>query len=458
MLLIRPAEAPDVPVILRLIRALAEYERAPDAVTATEADLLRDGFGDRQHFHVVLAEWDGAAVGFAFYFFNYSTWEGRPGLYLEDLFVEPAFRGWGIGKALLVHLARIAVEKGCGRYQWQVLDWNEPAIRFYESMGGQILREWSTVRVKGEDLERLAGAEVDGAPAGCALSRPLTVVYDGDCGVCTRLAHVLQRLDTRGTFEVLTSQAPGVHARFPSIPPDAYRESLQLVEDGRAPAGSGGGRADPRPAAAGPLDHLGFFFAFRATVGRALLPLVRAEPLPAGLRRPLPVPTARRERVAFLVGAPHRHAARSPPPVDGRPRGDAPAQPAHHQLCRPFLDLPRLRLVESVTSVWTPAGARPPEKADDALHDAPPVQVLQKLADDGHQRGVHDVRAPGVDARSRSAPARRARGSRRSAGRPAGDPPGSRRRCGRGVTSSTRMAIVPRMGRSPRRSAPSSGS
>ncbi len=100
----------------------------------------------------MLAEWDGAAVGFAFYFFNYSTWQGRPGLYLEDLFVVPEFRGWGIGKALLVHLARIAVEKGCGRYQWQVLDWNEPSIRFYEAMGGRVLREWLPVRVKGEAL------------------------------------------------------------------------------------------------------------------------------------------------------------------------------------------------------------------------------------------------------------------------------------------------------------------
>ena len=164
MFRIRDAEASDVPVILRLIRGLAEYERAPDAVTATEADLLRDGFGERPLFHVVLAEWDGAAAGFAFFFFNYSTWEGRPALYLEDLFVEPAFRGWGIGKALLVHLARIAVEKGCGRYQWQVLDWNEPSIRFYEAMGGQVLREWLTVRVKGEDLQRLAATEVSVRP------------------------------------------------------------------------------------------------------------------------------------------------------------------------------------------------------------------------------------------------------------------------------------------------------
>ena len=160
MLAIRPAEAADVPVILRLIRGLAEYERAPDAVTATEADLLRDGFGPRPLFHVGLAEWDGAPIAFAFYFFNYSTWQGKPGLYLEDLFVDPAFRGRGVGKALLVHLARIAVTQGCGRYQWQVLDWNEPAIRFYESMGARVLKEWLTVRVEGEDLARMAASDV----------------------------------------------------------------------------------------------------------------------------------------------------------------------------------------------------------------------------------------------------------------------------------------------------------
>jgi GNAT superfamily N-acetyltransferase len=166
MLRIRDAAASDVPAILRLIRGLAEYERAPGAVTATEADLLRDGFGARPLFHVALAEWDGAAVGFAFYFFNYSTWQGRPGLYLEDLFVEPSSRGRGIGKALLVHLARIAVTRGCGRYQWQVLDWNEPAIRFYESMGAGVLREWLTVRVEGDGLARLAASEVTVRPPG----------------------------------------------------------------------------------------------------------------------------------------------------------------------------------------------------------------------------------------------------------------------------------------------------
>jgi GNAT superfamily N-acetyltransferase len=166
MLRVREATASDVPVILDLIRGLAEYERAPDAVTATEADLLRDGFGERPLFQVVLAEWNGAPAGFAFYFFSYSTWEGRPALYLEDLFVKPEFRGCGIGKTLLVHLARIAVEKGCGRYQWQVLDWNEPAIEFYEAMGAQVLREWLTVRVKGEGLERLAAASVSVRPPG----------------------------------------------------------------------------------------------------------------------------------------------------------------------------------------------------------------------------------------------------------------------------------------------------
>jgi GNAT superfamily N-acetyltransferase len=163
MLHIRPAEAADVRVILRLIRSLAEYEREPQAVTATEEDLLRDGFGARPLFHVVLAEWSGEPVGFAFYFFNYSTWQGKPGLYLEDLFVEPKFRGYGIGKALLVHLAQIAVTRGCGRF---VLDWNEPAIRFYEKMGASVLREWLTVRIAGDALARLAATEVEARAPG----------------------------------------------------------------------------------------------------------------------------------------------------------------------------------------------------------------------------------------------------------------------------------------------------
>jgi len=160
MLRIRRAGPADVPEILALISELAAYEKAPDEATATAADLLRDGFGAAPRFFVELAEWDGAVAGFAFWFFNYSTWQGRPGLYLEDLFVRPVHRGRGIGKALLVHLARIAVTRNCGRYQWQVLDWNTPAIEFYESMGARVMREWLTVRVNGEDLARLAATEV----------------------------------------------------------------------------------------------------------------------------------------------------------------------------------------------------------------------------------------------------------------------------------------------------------
>ncbi|HYE25458.1 MAG TPA: GNAT family N-acetyltransferase [Clostridia bacterium] len=156
MLTIRAATAQDVPLILDFIRALALYERDPDAVVATEESLLRDGFGPEPKYRCVLADWNGEPAGFAFFFYNYSTWQGRPGLYLEDLFVKPEFRGKGIGKALLLHLARIAVDEGCGRYQWQVLDWNTPALDFYKSLGAKIMTEWLTMRVEGEALERLA--------------------------------------------------------------------------------------------------------------------------------------------------------------------------------------------------------------------------------------------------------------------------------------------------------------
>jgi len=156
MLTIRPATAADVPLILAFIRELAAYEREPDAVAATEADLLRDGFGPRPEFRVLLAEWEGRPAGMAFFFHNYSTWQGRPGLYLEDLFVRPAFRGKGIGKALLVHLAQIARQENCGRLVWQVLSWNTPAIEFYKSLGAEALDEWRTMRVTGEALDRLA--------------------------------------------------------------------------------------------------------------------------------------------------------------------------------------------------------------------------------------------------------------------------------------------------------------
>jgi len=153
---IRRAVAGDVPQILTFVRELADYEKVPHEVKATEADLLRDGFSGAPRFFVEIAEWEGAPAGFALWFFNYSTWEGRPGLYLEDLFVRPAFRGRGIGKALLVHLARCAVAEECGRFQWQVLDWNLPAIGFYETLGARALKEWVTMRVSEPDIARLA--------------------------------------------------------------------------------------------------------------------------------------------------------------------------------------------------------------------------------------------------------------------------------------------------------------
>ena len=159
--LIREATPADVPQILDFIRALAAYEREPDAVKATEDDLLRDGFGPNPIFFCLMAEEDGAPAGFAFYFFSYSTWLGRPGLYLEDLFVYPEFRGLGIGKSLLQRVAAIAVEKGCPRLQWEVLDWNTPAIEFYTAMGAEFMDTWRNVRVSGEALHRLAGAKAE---------------------------------------------------------------------------------------------------------------------------------------------------------------------------------------------------------------------------------------------------------------------------------------------------------
>jgi GNAT superfamily N-acetyltransferase len=158
---IRTASAADIPQILAFIRALATYEREPDAVTATEADLLRDGFGPNPYYFCLIADFDCRPAGFAFYFFNYSTWMGRPGLYLEDIFVQPEFRGRGIGKALLEKVAAIAVEKNCPRLQWEVLDWNTPAIEFYRAMGAEFLDAWRNVRVSGEALKRLAGVEVN---------------------------------------------------------------------------------------------------------------------------------------------------------------------------------------------------------------------------------------------------------------------------------------------------------
>jgi GNAT superfamily N-acetyltransferase len=161
MLTIRPATRDDVPTILTLVRELATFERAPDAVVATEEDFLRHGFGERASFRTLLAEWDGVVVGFALYFFGFSTWVGAPFLHLEDLFVQPAHRKRGLGLALMQALAREAQAAGCKRFVWNVLDWNAPAIRFYESLGATVLREWLAVRVEGVALERLAVAGDD---------------------------------------------------------------------------------------------------------------------------------------------------------------------------------------------------------------------------------------------------------------------------------------------------------
>jgi len=160
MLNIRCAIRSDAALILELIGGLAEYERAPDAVIATEADIIRDGFSDNTRFRCVIAEWDGVPAGFAFYFFNYSTWLGKAGLYLEDLFVKPELRGKGIGSALLAHLAQIAVRENCYGMRWQVLDWNQPAIDFYEKLGARVMREWLDVRISGENLRALAATRV----------------------------------------------------------------------------------------------------------------------------------------------------------------------------------------------------------------------------------------------------------------------------------------------------------
>lgn len=153
---VRAATPADVSVLLSLIRALAAYEKLAHEVVATEADLHRDLFGARPYAEALIAECDGAAAGFALYFHNYSTFLGKPGLYLEDLFVQPAERGKGIGKRLLAELAKIGIARGCGRFEWTVLDWNEPAIQFYQSLGAELKREWIINRVSGSALSALA--------------------------------------------------------------------------------------------------------------------------------------------------------------------------------------------------------------------------------------------------------------------------------------------------------------
>src|SRR5437016_4173648 len=158
---IRPATVADVPVILELIRALATYERAPNDVTATEKRLVEVLFGEKPAAEVLLAFENETAVGFAVFFHNFSTWLGRPGLYLQDLFVKPEHRGKGYGRALLIHLAKIARDRNCGRFEWAVLDWNEPAIQFYRKLGAVSMTEWTIFRMTGDALDRLANERTD---------------------------------------------------------------------------------------------------------------------------------------------------------------------------------------------------------------------------------------------------------------------------------------------------------
>ena len=159
MLSIRKATPADAALMLQFIRGLAEYEREPQAVIATEEGLIRDGFGPQPKYRCLIAEWNGSAAGFAFFHYNYSTWRGQPGLYLEDLFVLPEMRGKGIGKALLQKLTQIALEENCYGLRWMVLEWNTPAIKFYDSLGAELLDEWETMLLRGEALERLAGSD-----------------------------------------------------------------------------------------------------------------------------------------------------------------------------------------------------------------------------------------------------------------------------------------------------------
>ena len=153
---IRSAEPTDTPLILSLIKQLAEFEKLAHEVVADEQQLHSTLFGERRYAEVLIAERGGSAAGFAIFFHNYSTFLGRPGLHLEDLFVLPELRGLGIGQRLLSHLAALSVERGCGRFEWNVLDWNNPAIEFYEKLGAARLKDWLIYRLAGEPMRRLA--------------------------------------------------------------------------------------------------------------------------------------------------------------------------------------------------------------------------------------------------------------------------------------------------------------
>lgn len=153
---IRPATEPDCTILLELIKGLAEYEKLAHAVVATEDALRNSLFGEKATAEAVIGEFDNRPVAFALFFHNYSTFLGRKGLYLEDLFVLPEYRGRGFGKLLLVHLAKLAVQRGCGRFEWSVLDWNTPAIEFYKKLGAKPLDDWTVFRVDGSALLALA--------------------------------------------------------------------------------------------------------------------------------------------------------------------------------------------------------------------------------------------------------------------------------------------------------------
>jgi GNAT superfamily N-acetyltransferase len=156
MLIIRPATVTDASLLLKFIRELAEYERQPNAVVIEEETLIKDGFESQPKFRALIAEWEGQAIGYALFFGFYSSWKG-PGIFLEDLFVRKAFRGRGIGRALLSEVARVARQEGSIGIRWEVLDWNESAIKFYKSLGGEFLDDWRQVFLEAGSINQLAG-------------------------------------------------------------------------------------------------------------------------------------------------------------------------------------------------------------------------------------------------------------------------------------------------------------
>ena len=156
MLKIREATADDAPLIMSMVRELAEFERELDQVDATTEDLVREGFGSEPHFHALIADWDGKPVGYAVYFFTFSTWTGRQSLFVEDLFIREKFRKKGIGKAMLRHMAKIAGARKCYDMRWEVLNWNTPAIEFYRSLGASLQTDWFPVLLQGKAFEAFA--------------------------------------------------------------------------------------------------------------------------------------------------------------------------------------------------------------------------------------------------------------------------------------------------------------